>query len=204
MDAIQAISVQIDQQELAITTSREYDVLQHRPQKKSYKENQLGDIIDVMKTEPQPDDKAGGEAWIDRCSWGGILPSLDAIICMELFVFSLGFPLVCYAPAAICMHSLHNLGLHISRCFVSFTSCPDSSLATFVYAAEKFGGARGDTRRIIDLNTLYCFEAFCSTDDKNSSRFTCRGCQRASATHTCPHEMMECLSFAYMKSKSTC
>ena len=110
MDAIQAISVQIDQQELAITTSREYDVLQHRPQKKSYKENQLGDIIDVMKTEPQPDDKAGREAWIDRCSWGGILPSLDAIICMELFVFSLGFPLVCYAPAAaICMHSLHHL-----------------------------------------------------------------------------------------------
>ena len=103
--------MQIDQQELAITNAREYDVLQHRPQKKSYKENQLGDITDVMKTEPQPDDKAGREAWIDRCSWGGILPSLDAIICMELFVFLLGFPLwhalsapsACTLVAALCL-----------------------------------------------------------------------------------------------------
>ena len=111
MDAIQAISVQIDQQELAITTSREYDVLQHRPQKKSYKENQLGDIIDVMKTEPQPDDKAGRGS-MDRPMLVGAGSSQ---VLMPLYVwnylcFRLVFPLVCYAPAAaICMHSLHHL-----------------------------------------------------------------------------------------------
>ena len=70
-----------------------------------------------------------------------------------------------------------------------------------MHAAEIAGGARGDTRRIIDLNNMYCFELFCSASKNSSDAFGCAGCQRASGIHSCPHEMMECLSYAYMKSK---
>ena len=93
VNACKAIFTRILQQDLNIKTSREYSALQHRPQLKSYKENQLGDIIDAMKTQPGPHDSAGQAAWIDRCTWGGVLPALDAILC-KLWA-DLSYPCYC-------------------------------------------------------------------------------------------------------------
>ena len=87
-NACKPILTLIHQHEHAKQGAREYDILDHRPEKKSYKENQLGDITDAMKTAPAPRDAQGQAVWIDRCSWGGILPSLDAIICKEMHYFS--------------------------------------------------------------------------------------------------------------------
>lgn len=87
-NACKPILTLIHQHEHAKQGAREYDILDHRPEKKSYKENQLGDITDAMKTAPAPRDAQGQAVWIDRCSWGGILPSLDAIICEEMHFFS--------------------------------------------------------------------------------------------------------------------
>ena len=134
-----------------------------------------------MKRKLAPRDRAGQDNWIDPCGWGGIRDALDAIMCM------------CYPTTVVnstWLPNVYNIYIH--------TKCVFNNN---VHAAEKFGGARGDTRRICDLNSLYCFQAFCSHSKLSSASFSCQGCKRHSGKHTCPHSMMECLSFAYMKSK---
>lgn len=64
------------------------------------------------------------------------------------------------------------------------------------------GGMRPDSRRMVDLNELYCFELFCKSSKSNVDTFGCEGCKRNSAPHTCPHQTMQCLSVGYMECKT--
>ena len=66
---------------------------------------------------------------------------------------------------------------------------------------DKLGGWRPDNRRRWDYDKMYLYELYCKTSSSSAATFECPGCKSNSFEHTCPHEIMQCLSVVYMESK---
>lgn len=79
LDACKPLDSKLQKQKQKITGARGHDLLENRPQKKSYEENQVGDITDSLLKAPDPSDKKEVEAWISRCSWGRVRDITDVL-----------------------------------------------------------------------------------------------------------------------------
>ena len=146
--------------------------------------------MDSMRRLPGPNDpKWVHKRWNDRCAWGAVRDGTD---------FILGTRDLPYVNARV-------------YGFLSLVHAPRhrNSLLPLIHptpSGEKFGGARGDTRRVCDLNKLFRFELYIRTSKNSLTSFDCAACHRRSAgmnKHTCGHVIMEGLCFATMKSEYT-